>query len=238
MPSPDDDQERRGDGESVVAVSAVSRRFRSPGGDVDALVDVTADVERATMTVLAGPSGSGKSTLLMLIAAADLPDSGEIDVAGVSLLRMSRRERRRWRRDRLGIVMPQPSDNLTERHDAVGNLIWADSLRAPRTPIDRATAVESLRAFQLEPLASAPIAHLSGGQQMRLALLCASVGDPTLVLVDEPTASLDAVAADDVVALLTRLVDEGMTLLVATHDPAIIEAADQVVRLDHGRVVA
>jgi ABC-type lipoprotein export system ATPase subunit len=221
-----------------VVVSAVSRRFRSPGGDVDALVDVTVDVERASMTVLAGPSGSGKSTLLMLMAAADLPDSGEIEVEGVSLLRMSRRERRRWRRDRLGIVMPQPSDNLTERHDVAGNLIWASALRASRTPIDRATALEALRALELEQLASAPITHLSGGQQMRLALLCASVGAPTLVLVDEPTASLDAVAADNVVALLTRLVDGGATLLVATHDPAIIEAAGQVVRLDHGSVVA
>lgn len=218
-------------------VSGVSRTFRSPGGDVDALVDVSASVRRATMTVLAGPSGSGKSTLLMLIAAADRPDSGDVDVAGVSLVRQSRRERRRWRRDRLGIVMPQPSDNLTERHDAIGNLLWAASLRSGRPPTARDEALDALRSVDLEQVASLPIAHLSGGQQMRLALICAATGDPPLLVVDEPTASLDAVAAGTVVELLRQLADRGITLVVATHDRSIIAAADDVVRLDHGRVV-
>jgi putative ABC transport system ATP-binding protein len=235
LPNPDLADTQPGE---FLVVERLSKRFRSPGGDVDALVDVNASLPRGTLTVLAGPSGSGKSTLLMMIAAADRPDSGDVFVAGVSLSRLSRRERRHWRRDHLGIVMPQPSDNLTQRHDALGNLVWSSSLRSVGSPLGRETAADSLARVELDGLEAAPIAHLSGGQQMRLALTCASVGDPTLILVDEPTASLDAASAATVVRLLRRMADDGTTLVVATHDHAIVEAADQVVRLDRGRVVA
>ena len=240
MPNPEDSTsavDPAGSADPFVLVTGVSRRFRSPGGEVDALVDVNATVERGTMTVLAGPSGSGKSTLLMLIAAADRPDAGDIDVGGVSLMRQTRRDRRRWRRDRLGIVMPQPSDNLTERHDVIGNLLWSSSLRVGRPPLGRVEALEALGRVDLDDAADLRIAELSGGQQMRLAVQCAVVGEPALVVIDEPTASLDAAAASTVVGLLRQLADDGITLVVATHDPAIIAAADNVVRLDHGRVV-
>ena len=79
---------------------------------------------------------------------------------------------------------------------------------------------------------------LSGGQQQRLAFACAAVGHPTLVVADEPTASLDAASADLVVGFVRRLADRGTTLVVASHDPRFLSVADQVVRLDHGRRVA
>lgn len=221
-----------------VLVSGVSRRFSAPGGDVEALQDVTATIRRGALTVLAGPSGSGKSTLLMLIAAADIPSNGDIEVDGRSLPRRSRRGRRRWRRDHVGIVLPQPSENLTATHDAVGNVMWASSIRRAGTPLDQVAARALLQRVGLDGLAESPIVHLSGGEQMRLAVACAIVGDPTLVIVDEPTASLDAQSAQSVIDLLRQIATEGATVIVATHDAAIIDIADDVLRLDHGRLVS
>jgi putative ABC transport system ATP-binding protein len=222
----------------LMSLRGICRRFPSPTGDVDALVDVDVDVRRAAMTVLSGPSGSGKSTLLMLMAAADRPDAGDIEIVGLSLLRLSRRRRREWRRDRLGLVLPQPWDNLTVAHDTVGNVMWAYALRHRGNRLASTDATDALGRVGLGDRASASISNLSTGEQMRLAFACALVGDPVLVVADEPTASLDAGAAAGVISLMSHLASTGTTLVVATHDHAVIDAAHDVVALDHGTRVS
>jgi ABC-type lipoprotein export system ATPase subunit len=221
----------------LMTLRDVTRRFPSPTGDVDALVDVDVDLRRGVMTVLSGPSGSGKSTLLMLIAAADRPDEGDIEIVGLSLLALSRRRRREWRRDRLGLVLPQPWDNLTETHDAIGNLQWAYDLRR-RGPLAASDASLALDRVGLACRATASVAQLSTGEQMRLAFACALVGDPVLIVADEPTASLDTDSASGVISVMSDLAATGTTLVVATHDHAVIDAADDVVALDHGRGIS
>ncbi|MEO6570985.1 MAG: ATP-binding cassette domain-containing protein, partial [Ilumatobacteraceae bacterium] len=198
-------------------------------------VDVTMTAPPGLLTVIAGPSGSGKSTLLMLIAAADRPDAGHIEVDGECISDRSRTRRRRWRRDRLGIVLPQPSANLSGRFDALGNIVWANSLRRGAPRLTDADALARLEHLDLGPVAHSSIAMLSGGEQMRLAFAVAAVGRPSLIVADEPTASLDQAAAARLTETLRRVADEGAVVIVATHDRHIVDVADAVVSLDHGR---
>jgi putative ABC transport system ATP-binding protein len=222
--------------DAVVRATGLHRRFAAPGGDVVALDDVTVSAAAGSLTLVAGASGSGKSTLLMVLAAADRPDGGRVEVDDVDVTAMSRARRRAWRRERLGLVLAQPADNLTDRHDAIGNVVWAAKLRRRR--LDRQGALAFLGELGVADVATASRRALSGGEQQRLAFVCAVVGQPTIVVADEPTASLDAVNADLVVSFVRRLADRGTTLVVASHDVRFVEIADQVVQLDHGRRVA
>jgi putative ABC transport system ATP-binding protein len=238
---PDPDHADRGPDAAdptVVRAVGVTRRFASLGGPVVAVDAVDVAVECGRLTAIAGPSGSGKSSLLGLLACIDRPDDGRILFGTVDVAARSRRQRRRLRRDRIGIVLPQPSDNLLDRLDAAGNLEWAAGLRARRPSLSADERHTLLGAVGLDGLDARRVGQLSGGEQQRLALACAIAGDPLLVVADEPTASLDGVSSDRVVEVLRAAADRGVTLVVAGHDRRVVEAADDVVELDHGRRVA
>jgi ABC-type lipoprotein export system ATPase subunit len=212
----------------------VTRRFSTPTGVVTAVDAVDLDVARGAFTVVSGPSGSGKSTLLGIVACLDRADEGTVEIDGVDVGGLSRRQRRRLRREQLGVVLPHPSDNLFDHLDAQRNVQWADRARGGRT----GSIVDAPDALELLGLAQARhrwTRQLSGGEQQRVALACALAGGPTLVVCDEPTASLDRASAIDVVAALRASADRGRSVLVATHDPDVIAAADVNIRLDHGR---
>lgn len=217
----------------VVRCVAVTRSFVTPTGVVPAVDGVDLDVGHGTFTVVAGPSGSGKSTLLGLVACLDRPDAGRVELAGLDVARLGRRRRRELRRDVLGIVLPQPSDNLFDRFDAGANVTWASRLGRRGEPVPDVT--ELLATFGLGDALHRSVRELSGGEQQRVALACALVRRPLLLVCDEPTASLDRVSAAGVVAALRAAADDGQSVLVATHDPDVIAAADVVMRLDHGR---
>lgn len=241
--------------EPFVVVDRVSRRFRAGDGEVVVALDaVSAEIVPGRLTAIAGHSGSGKSTLLGLVGALDRPDEGDVYVDGHSLAMRSRRQRRRWRRDRVGIVLPLPSDNLSLRFDARGNLDWAARLRrADATTgattdgtidtridarIDARIDTDLLARLGVIDVLDHAVHELSMGQQMRLAFACATTGRPSLVIADEPTASLDAEAGASVIDVLATLARAGTALVVATHDEAVIDAADHVVRLEDGRRIA
>lgn len=224
------------DGGVVAATESVGRRYVNQGESVAALDDVSVAVRRGALTAVVGPSGSGKSTLLGLLACLDRPTTGRVLLDGVDVGTLGRAGRRRLRRERLGVVLPQPSDNLLDDLDAVGNLRWAARTRTGRAP-ERAEARAELARVGLADAADRPVAALSGGEQQRLAVLCAAVGRPLLVLADEPTASLDRATAGTVAAVLRSLTDAGTTTVVATHDPSLVAVADVVITLGHGRRV-
>jgi ABC-type lipoprotein export system ATPase subunit len=221
----------------IAAARQVSRRYPAPGAPVVALEDVSVSVESGRLTVIAGQSGSGKSTLLALLACLDRPDTGVIELDGRRIDSATARERRRIRRRSIGIVLPLPPDNLLERLDAAENLAWAARVRSgARLAPD---GVEShLSAVGLGDAGAKRVRQLSGGEQLRLALACAMAGDPPLVVADEPTASLDRSNASAMVDAMRAAADRGVTLVVASHDTHVLDSADQVVRLDHGRRVS
>ncbi len=218
--------------ELVARCVGVTRRFSTPTGSVTALDSVDLDVVRGAFTVVSGPSGSGKSTLLGLVACLDRPDEGHVELDGADIGVLGRRQRRRVRRETLGIVLPQPSDNLLDRLDAAGNVAWVSRLRGT----DAAHDVEPvLGSLGLASALHRQVRELSGGEQQRVALACALAGAPVLLVCDEPTASLDRASAGDVIRALRTAADAGQSVLVATHDADVIAAADAVIHLDHGR---
>ena len=223
------------DGAPIAVATGVTRRFVDQGETVLGLDDVSMVARAGALTAVVGPSGSGKSTLLAQLACTDRPSAGTVTLAGVDVTAMTGRARRRLRRTRLGIVLPQPSDNLLDDLDAVSNLRWAARTRGAE-PLSRDDAVAQLERVGLAASSAKRVVELSGGEQQRLAVLCAAVGDPLLVLADEPTASLDRVTAAQLVDLLRAFAAGGTTIVVATHDPALVDASDDVVRLDHGRL--
>ena len=219
-------------------VRGIVRRFPVEGDIVTALDGVDLQVRARQMTVVAGPSGSGKSTLLGIFACLQRPDEGTVMIGSTDVLALGRRARRELRRDRLGIVLPQPSDNLLDDVDAAGNVRWAGRQRrhsrADVPPINPDTLLE---AVGLNAASTRGVREMSGGEQQRLAVACALAGDPELMILDEPTASLDRVNATSLVEVLAGVASRGATMVIATHDPLVIEAGDTVAQLEHGRRV-
>lgn len=217
-------------------IRGVVRRFPVKGDLVTALDNVDLEIPFGRMTVVAGPSGSGKSTLLSLLACMQRPDEGTVLIGDTDVLSLDRRGRRELRRDRLGIVLPQPSENLLDHFDAAHNVRWAADQRHGRdstaTPDDLG---QLLAAVGLAAARDRRVRELSGGEQQRLAVACALAGGPDLVILDEPTASLDRMNAQLLVDVLAVVASQGATMVVATHDALVIEAGAVIAELDHGR---
>jgi ABC-type lipoprotein export system ATPase subunit len=181
--------------------------------------------------VVAGPSGSGKTTLLDLVAALDVPDSGAIRVGGHELDARDSGGAAGWRREHLGHLGQHAS--LADRLTALENVALGATLRGLDAGAAIETAMQWLDWVGLRSLADRPAALLSGGEQRRVALARALVGDPGLVVADEPTADLDRANGHLVLDLLKRCAAEhGATVIVSSHDPDALEAADQVLHLD------
>lgn len=219
--------------DDVLAGVGLTRRYGAGHNQVCALDGVDVGAATGELTVIAGPSGSGKSTALRLLACVDRPDEGEVLVRGEDVTSWSRRRRRALRRKDFGIVLAQPSDNLLERLDAAGNLRAAARLRGATAVVEAALATVGLDGAERKRRH-----ELSGGEQQRLAFAIACLGDPLVVLADEPTASLDERSAASLVAVMRSLAGSGHAMVVASHDRAVIDAADRLVRIDHGRTVA
>jgi putative ABC transport system ATP-binding protein len=219
-------------GPGQVVASRVTRRFATPHGHIDALVEVDLTLEPGATIGVFGPSGCGKSTLLALIGGLDLPTSGTVSVGGVDLAAMDRRRRAHVRQTQYGFVFQ--SDGLMPFLTAEENVALQMSLGGTglSEPIDL-----------LDRLGLAPEAHrlpdqLSGGQRQRIAVATAVAHMPKVIIADEPTGSLDSANAAAVVDLLleARSLIDG-TLIVASHDPTVCDRMSRTILLREGRVV-
>ncbi|QXG74895.1 ATP-binding cassette domain-containing protein [Modestobacter sp. L9-4] len=215
---------------------SVGKTYRTATESVTALDDVTLAIPRAQVTVVVGPSGSGKSSLLRLLACIDSPDTGEVHVAGQRVDRLRARARRRLRQRQVAYLFQRPGENLLPYLDAVAQVRLAASLRG--APVTEDDALALLARLGLAERADHSPAQLSGGEQQRLAVACGVVGDPALVVADEPTAELDTAAAERVLAAMEDLAAAGVAFVISSHDPRVMAIADGFVRLDHGRLVS
>jgi ABC-type lipoprotein export system ATPase subunit len=201
---------------------------------VQALQNISLTIPKGQFVGVAGPSGSGKSTLLHLLAALDQPASGRLSVGGWSLAALNSQERARYRRSMVGLVFQQFHlvPTMTARENVALPLLLAGT-----SPDERAQrAASMLRAVDLADRMDHRPAELSGGEQQRVATARALVGDPPLLLADEPTGNLDAETGAQIVDLLARLHrEQTRTVLVATHHVAEIEPhVDRIVHLRDG----
>ncbi len=219
-----------------VGFTSVSKTYTSGAGlPVLALAGVTLEIPAAQAVAVTGRSGSGKSTLLHVAGAMDVPDTGTVTVDGRDLGALNGAGRAVYRRG-IGFVF--------QRFHLLPALTALDNVAAPllpfRTGFDkRARARELLAAVGLEGREHDLPSHLSGGQQQRVAIARALIGEPRLLLADEPTGNLDSAVGGEVLDLLFTLHHErGLTLMVATHDPAVAARCQRVVELRDGKVVS
>jgi putative ABC transport system ATP-binding protein len=210
-------------------------RVMASGGEVNILRGVDLRVAKGEAVGIIGPSGSGKTSLLMLLAGLERPSGGALRVAGQDLAPLDEDSLARFRRDTLGIVFQ--AFHLVPTMTAVENVAVPLEFAGRRDALDR--AVQALQSVGLGHRLDHYPGQLSGGEQQRVALARAFVGQPRLLLADEPTGNLDRDTGRAVMDLLFGLRERfGTTLLLITHDPALAARCQRQVRIEDGRIVA
>ncbi|MGV1049983.1 MAG: ABC transporter ATP-binding protein [Solirubrobacterales bacterium] len=224
-----------GGGGPLLEASHLERSFGSGATAVRALRDVDLAVAAGEMVAIMGPSGSGKSTLLHILGALDRPDAGSVAIAGRRYDDLSDRELTRLRGDVFGFVFQ--FFNLLPTLTAAENVLVPALVNGER-PARYAARVDELMALVgLGDRAAHIPTELSGGEQQRVAIARALLREPKVVLADEPTGNLDSASGGAVMALLRKVVDDGQTVVMVTHDPGAAALADRVVFLRDGAIV-
>jgi lipoprotein-releasing system ATP-binding protein len=221
---------------SFIDVSALNKRYRVGSQDIHVLRDLSLSVERGEMVAIVGASGVGKSTLLHLMGGLDRPDSGTIVLDGQDLGAMTDDGRVAFRNRRVGFVFQ--FHHLLPEFSAVENAEMP--MRIARRQLDetREHALALLVRVGLGDRLDHRPSMLSGGEQQRVAVARALVMQPALVLADEPTGDLDEATAGALHALLREMHrEQGLTSVIATHNPSLAAACDRVLRLESGRLV-
>ena len=220
----------------LVQFRSVSKTYERGDCPVHALQDVSLDIGDGEFVGVVGPSGSGKSTLLHLLAALDAPSAGSLQVGCWTLGSLDKTARTQYRRTMVGLVFQQFHlvPTMTALENVALPLILAGTAPVERTDRARHALTQVALADRLDHRPS----ELSGGEQQRVALARALVGDPPLLLADEPTGNLDADTGVRIIDLLTHLhAEHGRTVIVVTHHPdEIAEAAERIVPLRDGRL--
>ena len=222
---------------AILELCDVSRSYGQGARRVDAVREVTLDVDRGEVVALEGPSGSGKTTLLALAGALLTPTSGEIRVDGDDITRYGARARTRYRRDRVGFVFQ--GSNMVPFLTARENLLLVGQFGAADRAALRRRADELLEQLDLGPVRDQIATSLSGGERQRVAIARALMRDPALLLVDEPTASLNLELGTRVVdALLSEVHLRDKACIMVTHDDRMAQRADRLVEIRDGRVLS
>jgi putative ABC transport system ATP-binding protein len=204
-------------------------------GTPGALRHVSLTVHSGEMIAVTGPSGSGKSTLVHLMAALDRPTTGSVRIAGQEVARLRDRALAGLRARRVGMVFQQffLIESLTAAENAAMGLLYRGVPAARR----RETAVAALRRVGLEHRVEHKARQLSGGERQRVAIARAVIGQPAIVIADEPTGNLDSAATASVMSLLASLNADGTTVVIVTHDPVVAAAAGRRVSIRDGVIV-
>ena len=221
----------------IVTVRGLTRTYQNGGLPVKALDGVDLDVAKGEFTALMGPSGSGKTTLLNVIGGLDEPSSGTVVVDGQDLGSLKPDALSELRLNRIGFVFQ--AYNLIPVLNATENAEFVLMIRGPPAEERRRRVAAVLQEVGLQGMEHRRPNELSGGQQQRVAVARAIVGEPALILADEPTANLDSTSAHELIELMKHLNEEhGITFIFATHDPRVLASARRVVRLVDGRVAS
>ena len=218
----------------ILELKDICKDYQQGREPVRVLKNINLTVEKGDYLAIMGPSGSGKTTLMNIIGCLDVPTSGSYTLEGRDLKDLSDDDLAEVRNKHIGFVFQ--SFHLLPKMDALDNvalpLLYADVPLKER----RARAEEALKAVGLEVRIHFLPNQLSGGQCQRVAIARAIVGNPQLLLADEPTGALDTKAGNQIMEIFRRLSDEGMTIIMITHEPSIAACADKTYRILDGEL--
>jgi putative ABC transport system ATP-binding protein len=223
--------------EQAASCRGLVKIYGTATGEVHALKGVDAAFPAGSVSAVVGPSGSGKSSLLRILAGLDRPTAGQVQVGDVQLSGLSMSGLRRARRRLLGYVFQRPADNLIPYLTVAEHVAMAARLRGGRAARER-DGGELLELLGLADRRHHRPGQLSGGEQQRLAFARAVVGNPPVVVADEPTAELDRASGAALLEAVGALAARGTGLVLATHDPAVVVMAERTLYLRHGAMEA
>jgi putative ABC transport system ATP-binding protein len=222
--------------QTMIEANEIRMALGEGAGRVEALKGINLSLAGGELTLLMGPSGSGKTTLLSVLGCMLSPTSGSVNIRGRAVTGLDAEALAQVRRENIGFVFQ--SYHLFPTLTAAENVRLSLDVRGDRCPDARAKAKEALATVGLGHKAGAFPRALSGGEQQRVAVARAIVGNPSLLLADEPTAALDSENGQAVMTVLAELAkDPSRAMFIVTHDPRIVPFADRILRIEDGRIV-
>jgi putative ABC transport system ATP-binding protein len=221
---------------TAIQLESVNKAYSTPNGEFLALKGINLTIQAGEYVGLVGKSGAGKSTLINMITGIDRVKSGKVTVDNVSVQDLDDNQRALWRGRSLGVIfqyfqmMPTMTvlDNILLPMDLCGRFQGRRSVQR---------AMELLEQVELEDHARKLPSALSGGQQQRVAIARALANDPSILIADEPTGRLDNATAEMIFTIFERLVDQGKTVLVATHDNALARRVSHLLVIHDGELI-
>lgn len=217
----------------MIKIEGISKSFK----DTNVLNDVSFGIEKGDFTAVMGPSGSGKSTLLYSVSGMDKISAGQVIFEGINISALSEEELASFRLTKMGFVFQnaQMLKNLT----IYDNIILPGLVAKKELPEKiRKLASELMRRMAISGIENRDIKEVSGGQLQRASICRAMINNPEILFLDEPTGALNSEATDQVLEILEELNNEGMTIMIVTHDPRVAAKAKRVLYIRDGQIAA
>ncbi len=218
----------------MVDIRHINKSYKMGEQSIHVLKDLSLQVKKGEYIAILGPSGSGKSTLMNTIGCMDIPDNGEYYLDGVPVHKASDRQMTRIRNEKIGFIFQKY--HLIPSYAVLQNIVMPLLVRKKSLKEAQRQSKEVIEMLGLSDRINHRPSELSGGQQQRVAIARALVGNPGILLADEPTGALDQESGREVLKLFKRLHDMGNTILMITHDLSVAEHAERIVYIVDGRL--
>lgn len=220
----------------MIKISGLTKEYAMGKVKVPALREVDMEIPRGQFVAIMGPSGSGKSTLMNILGCLDRPTSGEYCLDGEDVSKKSDNDLADIRNKRIGFIFQ--SYNLLSRVDAASNVELPLIYRGMAAGERRARSIRALESVGLSKRSQHKPNEMSGGEQQRVAVARAIVGDPKVILADEPTGNLDSRSGEEIMVIFQQLHEQGITIVLVTHDPDIARHSERIISLRDGRIIS